>query len=91
MIFFLYFMFVYSFVWFLKESDLTCWLRSKIFNISIFNIGVFMFNMFQCYYCLGFHVGWITYLIMFGLNWYIIIFSFVAAAISKFLAKLYQN
>ncbi len=48
----------YGLTWAIKESDLISRPRNWIMRHS-----VFMFEMLSCYFCTGFHAGWIIYLL----------------------------
>ncbi len=49
----------------LKDSagpfDIMDWIRRKLFANKY--LGVFFFKLFECYFCLGCHCGWIVYLL----------------------------
>ena len=57
---------IYGLAFLLKESDgpfgAINWLRRTIFNLP-WGIGVFFIKLFDCYFCLGCHCGWIVYLL----------------------------
>ncbi len=56
---------IFGLAFLLKESDgpwgIIGWFRNKIVNNSV--IGVFSYQLLSCYFCLGFHCGWIVYLL----------------------------
>jgi hypothetical protein len=56
---------IFGLAFLLKESDgpwgLIGSFRSWLFNRP--HVGVFFFKLFDCYFCLGFHCGWIVYLL----------------------------
>ena len=49
----------------LKDSDgpwdIMNWFRRTIFNNKY--VGVFFVKLFDCYFCVGCHAGWIVYLL----------------------------
>lgn len=56
---------IYGLAFLLKESDgpwgIIAWARDKVFRLPY--VGVFFFKLLDCYFCLGFHCGWIVYLL----------------------------
>ena len=64
-------------------------LDSSIFapiRIFLISKSVFLYKLFSCYFCSGFHIGWIVYLlyypIMFWKLSHLIIWGFAGASIS---------
>lgn len=49
----------------IKESDgpwgIMSWMRNRLMANK--HIGVFFYKLFSCYFCVGFHCGWIVYLL----------------------------
>jgi len=49
----------------IKESDgpwgIMAWLRNILIRFQFF--GVFFYNLLDCSFCVGCHIGWIMYLI----------------------------
>lgn len=56
---------IYALAFLIKQSDgpwgIMAWLRNKI-TLNQY-VGVFFFKLLDCYFCLGFHCGWIVYLL----------------------------
>lgn len=56
---------IFGLAFLVKESDgpwgIIGWFRNKLFTTKY--IGVFFFKLLDCYFCLGFHCGWIIYLL----------------------------
>lgn len=56
---------IFSLAFLLKESDgpwgIINWFRNWLFSNKY--IGVFAYKLFDCYFCLGCHTGWIIYLL----------------------------
>jgi len=56
---------IYGLAFFLKESDgpwgVMNWFRRTLFNLLW--VGVFFIKLFDCYFCVGCHCGWIVYLL----------------------------
>jgi len=56
---------IYGLAFLLKESDgpwgIIGSARAKLFQNP--HVGVFFFKLFDCYFCLGFHCGWLAYLL----------------------------
>jgi len=48
-----------------KESDgpwgIIAWTRNRLMQNKF--VGLFFFKLLECYFCLGFHCGWIVYLL----------------------------
>ena len=56
---------IFGLAFLLKESD-GPWGLVALFRGWLFRqpaVGVFFFKLFDCYFCLGFHCGWIVYLL----------------------------
>lgn len=69
----------YGLTWAIKESDLLSRPRNWIMRNS-----VFMFGLLSCYFCTGFHAGWIIYLLH-EQKWYwnfFILWGLASASIS---------
>jgi hypothetical protein len=49
----------------LKESDgpwgIVAWSRNLVMRNRF--VGVFFYKLLDCYFCLGFHCGWLVYLL----------------------------
>lgn len=49
----------------IKEIDgpwgVVAWLRNALMRLPF--LGVFFYKLFSCSFCLGFHVGWVIYII----------------------------
>lgn len=79
----------------LKESDgpwgIISWFRNKLFANK--HVGVFFFQMFDCYFCLGFHCGWIVYLLSAAsLTWqFFILWGLAGGTISLIFSKLLER
>lgn len=56
---------IFGLAFLLKESDGPWGLIGRARNILLNNkhVGVFFFKLLDCYFCLGFHCGWIVYLL----------------------------
>lgn len=56
---------IYGLAFVLKETSGPWGILSIIRNRLIANkyVGLFFFNLFECYFCVGFHAGWIVYLL----------------------------
>lgn len=56
---------IFGICFFLKETGgpfgIMSWLRGKLFNNK--HVGVFFYQLFSCYFCLGCHAGYIVYLL----------------------------
>jgi len=56
---------IFGLAFLLKESDgpwgIIAWFRSLLFRNKY--VGVFFYQLLDCYFCLGFHCGWIVYLL----------------------------
>lgn len=56
---------IFGLAFLIKESDgpwgIIAWFRNLLMTNRWF--GVFFFKLFDCYFCLGFHCGWIIYLL----------------------------
>lgn len=81
---------IYGLSFLLKESDgpwgIMAWMRNKLMTNKI--VGVFFYKLFDCYFCLGCHVGYIIYCIYTPiLQWHLnqfILWSLAGGAISYF-------
>ena len=56
----------------IKESDGPFDIMSRLRNLLMRNkyVGVFFFKLLDCYFCTGFHTGWIIYLLH-EKNWHL--------------------
>jgi hypothetical protein len=56
---------IYGLAFLIKESDgpwgIMAWARNRLINNKY--VGVFFFKLFDCYFCIGCHCGWIVYLL----------------------------
>lgn len=56
---------MYAVAFAIKEIDgpfgIIGWARTKLMQNKY--VGVFFFKLFECYFCVGFHAGWIVYLL----------------------------
>jgi hypothetical protein len=56
---------IYGLAFLLKDSagpfDIMDWIRRHLFQLP--KVGPFFFKLFDCYFCLGCHCGWIVYLL----------------------------
>jgi hypothetical protein len=56
---------IFGLAFLIKESDgpwgIIAWLRNKLMKNKY--VGVFFYKLFDCYFCVGFHCGWIIYLL----------------------------
>lgn len=56
---------IFGLAFLIKESDgpwgIMAWLRNAVMQSKRF--GVFFYKLLDCYFCLGFHCGWIVYLL----------------------------
>lgn len=56
---------IFGLAFLLKESDgpwgVVAWARNKLMTNK--TVGVFFYKLLDCYFCLGFHCGWIIYLL----------------------------
>lgn len=59
---------MYAISFLIKEIDGPFGIFSLIRNKLMLNrfVGVFFYKLLECYFCVGFHSGWITYLLF---NW----------------------
>lgn len=65
MILILWMLAIFGLAFLLKESDgpwgMMAWIRNKLMQNKY--VGVFFYKLFACYFCVGFHCGWIIYLL----------------------------
>ena len=56
---------IFGLAFLIKESDGPWGIMSWMRNRSMANkyVGVFFYKLFSCYFCVGFHCGWIVYLL----------------------------
>jgi hypothetical protein len=56
---------IFGLAFLFKESDgpwgIMAWLRNKLMTNKF--VGVFFYKLLDCYFCLGFHCGWMVYLL----------------------------
>lgn len=61
----IYILAIFGLAFLLKESDgpwgIMAWLRNVLMRNKY--VGVFFYKLLDCYFCLGFHCGWIVYLL----------------------------
>jgi hypothetical protein len=78
---------IYGLAFLLKESDgpwgTVNWFRRTLFGLP-YGIGVFFIKLFDCYFCLGCHCGWIVYL-LYRAQLFIILWLLAGGAISLIL------
>lgn len=56
---------IYGLAFFIKNADGPWDLMAKLRNYLMLNkyVGVFFYNLLNCWACTGFHAGWIVYLL----------------------------
>jgi hypothetical protein len=66
----IYLLAIFGLAFFLKESDGPFDLMAKLRNALMRNkyLGVFFYKLFSCYFCCGFHCGYLIYLLI-NKNW----------------------
>jgi len=56
---------IFGLAFLIKESDgpwgIMSWMRNKLMANKY--VGVFFYKLLSCYFCVGFHCGWIVYLL----------------------------
>ena len=56
---------IFGLAFLIKESDgpwgVIAWARNWLMTNKV--VGVFFFKLLDCYFCLGFHCGWLVYLL----------------------------
>ena len=56
---------VFGLAFLIKESDgpwgIMSWLRNRLMQNKY--VGVFFYKLLDCYFCVGFHCGWMVYLL----------------------------
>jgi hypothetical protein len=61
----IYLLAIFGLAFLIKESDgpwgMMNWLRNRLMQNS--HVGVFFYKLLSCYFCVGFHCGWIVYLL----------------------------
>jgi len=83
---------IFSLAFLIKESDgpwgIMSWFRNKLFSNKY--VGVFFYKLLDCYFCLGFHCGWIIYLLFAPTySWqFFILFSLAGGTISLIFNKV---
>lgn len=67
----------FGIMFFLKDSDIFSFIRGFLIRRS-----VFLFKLFECSFCIGFHTGYIVYFLNYQVFSFreMIIFSFASAA-----------
>lgn len=57
--------FIYGLAFLIKDSDgpwgIMSWMRNKLMQNKF--VGVFFYKLFDCYFCVGCHAGWMAYLL----------------------------
>lgn len=86
---------IFGLAFLLKESDGPWGLVAKGRNLLIGHkkVGKFFYDLLDCYFCLGFHCGWIVYLLSaepFHLQ-FIILWGLAGGTISLTLSKLLND
>lgn len=80
---------IFGLAFLLKESDgpwgIMNWFRRTLFNLP--SVGPFFIKLFDCYFCMGCHCGWIVYLLSAAtFTWqFIILYTLAGGAISLIL------
>jgi hypothetical protein len=56
---------IYGLAFFVRQSDGPFDVMNKLRNWLLTNkyVGVFFFNLLECWFCVGCHCGWIVYLL----------------------------
>ena len=61
----LYLLSIYGLSFLIKESDgpwgMMSWIRNRLITNKY--VGVFFYKLLECYFCVGFHCGWLVYLL----------------------------
>jgi len=56
---------IFGLAFLIKESDgpwgIMAWIRNKLMRNKY--VGTFFYKLLECYFCIGFHCGWIVYLL----------------------------
>jgi hypothetical protein len=56
---------IFGLAFLIKESDgpwgIMAWIRNQLIRNKY--VGVFFYKLLSCYFCVGFHCGWIVYLL----------------------------
>ncbi len=56
---------IFGLAFLLKETDgpwgVIAWARNAVLRNKY--VGVFFYKLLDCYFCLGFHCGWVAYLL----------------------------
>lgn len=80
---------IFGLAFLLKDSDgpwgIMNWFRRTLFNLP--KVGSFFIKLFDCYFCLGCHCGWIIYLLSApSFSWqFFVIWTLAGGAISLIL------
>lgn len=63
---------IFGLAFLIKESDGPFDIMSRLRGLLMRNkyVGVFFFKLLDCYFCTGFHAGWIIYLLH-EKNWHL--------------------
>jgi ABC-type Fe3+-siderophore transport system permease subunit len=68
----------------IKEASIFDSIRNRLIRFH-----PFFYGLFSCYFCVGFHAGWIVYLLSFDyFNWRTMILWGLAGAATSFLINL---
>jgi hypothetical protein len=61
----IYLLAIYAITFAIKEIDgpwgIISWFKNQLMQNKY--VGVFFYKLFSCYFCLGFHAGWMIYLL----------------------------
>jgi hypothetical protein len=85
---------IYGLAFLLKESDgpwgMINWFRRTLFNLPW--AGVFFIKLFDCYFCLGCHCGWVVYLLSASMpSWhFFILYSLAGGTICLLIDALFS-
>lgn len=82
---------VFGLTFLVKESDgpfgIMNWFRNQL--LSNKHVGVFFYNMFECWFCTGCHAGWIVYL-LYVTNQFFVIWVLAGGTVSLILGGLHE-
>jgi hypothetical protein len=87
---------IVSFSFLIKEINGPFGIISKLRNSLMINkiIGIFFYELFECYYCIGCHCGYLIYLLTTKISdWNIrefIIWTLVGGILSLFVMKIME-
>ena|ERR1700723_3185151 len=85
---------MFSLTFLIKEADgpfgVCAWMRNKLIGNKY--VGVFFYKLLNCWYCTGFHSGWIVYMLYADhFVWQSFVINALAgAATSLILGSLYE-